>query len=160
MAIIWLDVWNSQNKTSAKRLINCCFNVGKYITTIRRANMNLGVLQCKKCQKQGHSTYVCKVQGSRYVKYNSPHLTEHHREFLQCCKANTKSNLSKLETKADKPCPHSFKCVNCKEDYQADPNLCPFWYYHFNKKQHSKKYAKIHNNQKQTINSVVNGLVV
>ena len=40
MAIIWLDVWDSQNRTNTKRLINHCFNVGKYIATICRANMN------------------------------------------------------------------------------------------------------------------------
>jgi len=51
MAIIWLDVWDSQNRTNTKRLINHCFNVGKYIATICRANMNLDIPQYKKCWK-------------------------------------------------------------------------------------------------------------
>ena len=82
MTIIWLNLWNSQNGTNAKRLINYYFNVGKYIATICEANMNLDVPQCKKCWKWGHSTYVCRVQGSKCVKYNRPHLTVHHRELL------------------------------------------------------------------------------
>ena len=81
MAIIWLDMWDSQNGTNTKRLINYCFNVGKYIITIYGTNMNLGVSQCKKCWKWGHLIYVYRVQGLKYVKYNGPHLTEHHREF-------------------------------------------------------------------------------
>ena len=82
MTIIWLNLWNSQDGTNAKRLINYYFNVGKYIATICEANMNLDVPQCKKCWKWGHSTYVCRVQGLKCVKYNGPYLTVHHRELL------------------------------------------------------------------------------
>ena len=47
MSIIWIDIWDIQNGSRAKRLINCCFNVSKYIATIQGANMNPRVLQCK-----------------------------------------------------------------------------------------------------------------
>ena len=40
MLIIWIDIWNVQSGSKAKSLINRCFNVGKYIATIQRANMN------------------------------------------------------------------------------------------------------------------------
>jgi len=40
IAIIWLNIWDSQNRMNTKRLINHCFNVGKYIATIHGANMN------------------------------------------------------------------------------------------------------------------------
>jgi len=43
MAIIWIDIWDFQNGTKAKSIINRCFNFGRYITTIRGTNMNLGV---------------------------------------------------------------------------------------------------------------------
>ena len=49
MSIIWIDIWDVQSRTNAKMLINRCFNVGKYIATIRGANMNPGVPQCKNC---------------------------------------------------------------------------------------------------------------
>ena len=51
MSIIWIDIWDVQSSNKAKGLINQCFNVSKYITTIRGANMNLGVPQCKNCWK-------------------------------------------------------------------------------------------------------------
>jgi len=44
MAIVWLDIWDVQSGSKAKRLINHCFNVGNHIATIRGANMNLGML--------------------------------------------------------------------------------------------------------------------
>jgi len=51
IATIWLNMWDSQNKTNTKRLINYCFNVGKYITTIHRANIDPCISQCKKYWK-------------------------------------------------------------------------------------------------------------
>jgi len=49
MAIIWIDIWDTQSGVRAKDLINQCFNVRKYIATIREANANPGILQCKNC---------------------------------------------------------------------------------------------------------------
>ena len=51
MAIVWIDIWDVQSGHNAKMLINRCFNIGNYITTIQGENMNSGVLQCKKCWK-------------------------------------------------------------------------------------------------------------
>lgn len=34
MTIIWVDIWDVQSGTKAKYLINKCFNVGNYITTV------------------------------------------------------------------------------------------------------------------------------
>ena len=49
MAIVWIDIWNAQSGTKAKDLINRCLNVGSSIATIRGANTNPGVSQCKNC---------------------------------------------------------------------------------------------------------------
>jgi len=51
MAIVWLDIWDVQSRSKAKDLINRCFNIENYIATIRGANMNPGVPQCKNCWK-------------------------------------------------------------------------------------------------------------
>ena len=93
MSIIWLDIWDIQSSSNAKMLINRCFNVRNYIVTIRDANMNPSIPQCKNCWKWGHTTFLCRIQEARYVKCNSPHKSEHHREFGWCCKANDKINL-------------------------------------------------------------------
>ena len=133
MSIVWLDIWDIQSGSNAKMLINRCFNIGNYIVTIQGANMNPGILQCKNCWKWGHATFLCRIQGAKCVKCNGLHKSEHHQEFGWCCKANTKINPPRLETKKREPCPHSFKCPNCCGDHQADSNQCLFWCHRFNR---------------------------
>ena len=141
----------------AKKLINYCLNINSFVVTIRGANMNPSVPQCKNCWKWGHTIFVCHLQGVRCLKCNSPHKTEHHCHFAWCCKANFKINPSWLETKQDKLYPHFFKCINCKGDYQANFNSCPFWRHCFNKEWHTKKYQEIRDFRAQSIHSIMNG---
>ena len=121
-------------------------NISSFIATVRGTNMNPDVLQYKNCWKWSHMVGVCHIQGSKYVRCNGPHLTEQHHHFTWYCKANEKTNPLRLETKKGKPCPHTFKCLNCKGEHQADSYNCSFWKYHFHKKWHSKEYAKIWDN--------------
>ena len=81
MAIVWIDIWDVQSGRNAKLLINRCFNVGNYIATVRGATMNPSVPQCKNCWRWGHSTFSCHIQGTKCIKCNGPHKSEHHREF-------------------------------------------------------------------------------
>ena len=137
-------------------LINRCFNVGNYIATIRGANMNPGIPLCRNCWKWEHSTFSCRIQGTKCVKCNGPHKSEHHRKFRWCCKANAKSNPPRLKTKKDELCLHAFKCSNCQGDHQADSNQYPFWKHQFNREWHQKKYIKIWENWVKSILSEAN----
>jgi len=123
---------------------------------VRGANMNPGTPQCKNYWKWEHTVGVCHIQGSKYAKCNGPHLTDNHRDFAWCCKANDKLNPSRLETKKGKLCPYSFKCINCKSSHVADSVECPFWKHHFNKEWHSKEYAKLQEARRTSIHSSVN----
>ena len=143
IAIIWLDIWDVQSNSNARGLINRCLNVGSHITTIQCVNMNLGVPQCKNYWKWDHTTFSCRAQESKCVKCNGSHKTEHYQQFAWCCKTNFKINLLRLKTKQNEPCFYTFKCLNYKDDYQADSNLCPFWKHQFNRKWYSKKYQKL-----------------
>ena len=143
MAIIWINIWDTQNSFKAKSIINWHFNMGSFIATVYDANMNPGVLQCKKGWKWGHTVGVWHIQGSKCIKCNGPHQTVHHCHFTWCCKANKKTNPLRLETKKGNPCPHTFKCLNCKDDHQANSTKSAFWKHRFNKKWHTKEYAKI-----------------
>ena len=49
MAIIWIDIWNSQNSSLAKKIINRSFNIESFIVSVRGTNINSGILQCKNC---------------------------------------------------------------------------------------------------------------
>ena len=140
-------------------LINRCFNVGNYIVTIWGANMNPGIPQCKNCWKWGHSTFSCRIQGAKCVKYNSLYKSEHHCKFGWYCKANAKTILPRLETKKGKPCLYSFKCSNCRGEHQVDSNQCLFWRYSFNREWHQKKYIEIWDNRAKSIHSEANSSI-
>ena len=49
MAVVWVDIWDSQSSSSVKNIINRHFNIGQFIATIKGTNINLGVPQCKNC---------------------------------------------------------------------------------------------------------------
>ena len=81
MAIVWINIWDTQNGSSAKKVINYQFNISSYIATVHSVNMNPEVPQYKNCWKWGHTARVCCIQEAKCIKCNSPHLTEHHRHF-------------------------------------------------------------------------------
>ena len=49
MATIWFDIWDTQNGSKAKSLINHSFNLGRHIIIVRATNMNPGISQCHNC---------------------------------------------------------------------------------------------------------------
>ena len=133
MAIVWIDIWDNQNGNNTKKIINRCFNVGNIVTMVRGANINPSIPQCKNCWKWDYLAGVCRIQGSKCTKYNGPHLMNNHQKFAWCCKANSKINLFRLETKKGELCPHLFKCLNYKEPHTTNSVKCPFWKHRFNK---------------------------
>ena len=157
MAIIWFDIWDTQNGSKAKLLINHSFNLGRHIATVRATNMNPGVPQCHNCWKWGHSTFSCRAHGSRCQKCSGSHKLEHHRELAWCCKANPKSNPPRLKTAQGMPCPYSFKCINCKGEHMANDYKCLFWRNRFNRDWHSKKAQEAWETKANTICLAVGG---
>ena len=117
MSIIWIDIWNVQSGIKVKDLINRCFNIGSYIAMIRGVNINLEV-----SQYNNYTIFSCRIQGFKCIKYKKPHKSKHHCYFTWCCKANLKTNPSRLKTKQEELCSHSFKYLNCHGNYQADSN--------------------------------------
>jgi len=47
IAIVRIDIWDSQSGSTAKKLINCCFNISSFVATIHGANINSSVSQYK-----------------------------------------------------------------------------------------------------------------
>jgi len=48
---IWIDIWDTQNRSNTRKIINRYFNIESFIAMVCRANMNLDVPQCKNCWK-------------------------------------------------------------------------------------------------------------
>ena len=61
MAIIWINIWNMQNGTNTKKVINWRFNISSFITTVQSVNMNPGIPQCKNYWKWGYIGGVCHI---------------------------------------------------------------------------------------------------
>ena len=141
MAVVWVDIWDSQSGSLVKNIINRRFNIGRFIATVKGTNINPGVPQCKNCWKWGHSTLSCCSHISRCAKCYGAHITEHYREKAWCCMENKKLNC--LATKEGKLCPHAFKCMNCKEDHQADSYSCLYWRNCFNREWHGRKQQEL-----------------
>ena len=126
MSVIWIDIWDSQKGSKGKMLINRSFNFERHTATVQGTAMHSGVAQCGNCWRWGHPTHVCRAQGAKCQKCGGPHRVENHRLLAWCCKANPKSNPPREATAAGAPCPHTFKCLNCRGDHAADDNKCPF----------------------------------
>ena len=133
MSVIWIDIWDSQKGTKGKTLINRSFNFGCHTATIWGTAMHPGVAQYHNCWHWGHSTHACRTQGAKCQKCGGPHRMENHRSMAWCCKANSKSNPSRETTANSAPCPHTFKCLNCKGEHSANDTKCPFWCHRFDK---------------------------
>ena len=68
---------------------------------------------------------MCHGHRARYIKCNGLYKLEYYRDIVWCCKTNFMINMPRLKIKKSKPCSHSFKCVNCKNKYQANSNIYP-----------------------------------
>ena len=155
MSVIWIDIWDSQKGSKGKTLINRSFNFERHTATVRGTAMHPRVAQCRNCWRWGHPTHACRAQGAKCQKCGGPHRIENHRLLAWCCKANPKSNPPREATTDGVPCPHTFKCLNCKGDHSADDNKCPFWCHCFDKQWHSNKAAEVHSGRAS--HSTVNG---
>jgi len=114
ISVIWIDIWDSQKGSKGKTLINCSFNFGRHTATVRGTAMHPRVAQYRNCWCWEHPTHACRAQGAKCQKYGGPHRVENHRSMAWYCKANPKSNPPREATAVGAPCPHTFKCLNCK----------------------------------------------
>jgi len=143
MSVIWIDIWDSQKGSKGKTLINRSFNFGRHTATVRGTAMHPGVAQCCNYWRWGHPTHACRAQGAKCQKCGGPHRVENHRSMAWYCKANPKSNPPRETTANGAPCPHTFKCLNCKGKYSADDTKCLFWRHCLDKQWHSNKTAEL-----------------
>ena len=66
IAIIQINIWDFQNNTETKKLINKCFNIEQYIIIIRETDINLDIPQYKIYWKWGHTTFAYYTHGTKY----------------------------------------------------------------------------------------------
>ena len=70
LAVIWINIWDLQNSSKTKFIINCWFNVEHFIVTVCSTNINSGILYCKNCWKWEHSTFVSRSLTVDFVYFH------------------------------------------------------------------------------------------
>ena len=142
-ATVYFNVWDSQSGARAKRLINKRIMIHGHECFIRAAAANPGVPLCQRCWKWGHPTKACRGR-VRCPICGEPHTEEEHRHVAGCCKGNPGANPPVPPTPSGEPCPHSFRCLNCrKEGHSVMNRKCPFWSARFDRAKVDALYAKV-----------------
>ena len=94
IAVIWINIWDFQNDTKEKMLINRCFNISQHIVIIRGINMNSGISQGKNCWKWKYITFTCCIHRFKCQKYNGLYKIKHYKDIAWYCKVTFKTNHS------------------------------------------------------------------
>ena len=97
MFVIQIDIWDFQKGFKSKMLINCSFNFGHHTAIVRKIAMYPGVAQCCNCWCQRYPIHACHTQGTKCQKCSGLYRVENYRLLAWCCKANSKSNLSRTK---------------------------------------------------------------
>ena len=137
--------------------MNRSFNVGQHIATIWGTNINPGIPQYKNYWSWDYTTFTCQAHGIKCPKCNRLHKLKHHHDMRWYCKYNFKINPPRLKTPKNVPYTHSFKCINYKEEYQANNTSCSFWKHWFNWDWHNKKSQELQDIKANSVYSVMNG---
>jgi hypothetical protein len=130
---VWFNLWDLQNGKRAVPLVNRWINIGGWTSTIRATSMHPGMPQCHNCWCWGHPTHKCYTHVLCCPKCGGAHCLENHRSHGSCCKAHPKMNPPREATAVREPCTHTFKCLNCKGDHQADDYKCPYFQSRFDR---------------------------
>ena len=79
MTIIWIDIWDIQNGSNAKKVINRWFNIGSFIAIVHETNMNPDIPQYKNCWKWRH---IAGVVATPRPMFNSSTSGKSHRRDI------------------------------------------------------------------------------
>ena len=122
---VFFDIWDSQQGSRARTLNDARIIINSTECFVKPAPARHVVPLCPSCWRWGHSRPSCRGR-TRCPKCGEPHTLEEHRQHASCCKENAK--IKQTATPADAPCPHTFRCLNCRRDtHHAHERKCVFW---------------------------------
>jgi hypothetical protein len=59
MAVVFMDIWDSQNGINLRNLVNKVYHIGGKLIKVEYVRPREFVLQCQKCWKWNHGTKAC-----------------------------------------------------------------------------------------------------
>jgi hypothetical protein len=120
MAVVFVDVWDSQNGICTKNLVNKIYHIGGKLIKLEYVRQREFVPQCQKCWSWTHGTNRCRINHQLCARCGQPHRTQNHHEFATCCRSLRKNGEFKGT------CEHKLKCLNCKGEHTADSSKCVY----------------------------------
>ena len=141
--MVFFNIWDSQQGSQAKALIDRPITIMGYRCFIHAAHANPGVPICTRCHRWGHAVSSCWAPQHQCPACSSPHSIDEHRVAAGCCKGNPNVNPPVLPTPRNQPCPHSARCPNCRGHHLATAMACPFWRHRFDRNWIVAKYSKV-----------------
>ncbi|KAF9470544.1 hypothetical protein BDN70DRAFT_909506 [Pholiota conissans] len=140
---VYFNIWDSQQGSAAKSLIDKTLLFGKKACFIRAAAANPGTPLCTRCWRWGHPIKACKASQPRCAICARPHEKEIHRLYCGLCKGDPKHDPLIPKTPGDQPCPHPPRCPNCNGEHAATDWKCKFWSHRFDREWIVAKYAEV-----------------
>ena len=140
----YFNIWDSQNGSNARRLINQSVFINGTLCRIAPAAASPGVSLCTRCWRWGHPAKFCRARLLTCPKCGGPHEESQHRHMASCCKGHPKATPPIPPTPADVlACPHTDRCPSCSGPHSATSSKCPFWKHRFDREWIEAKYSEV-----------------
>jgi hypothetical protein len=85
MAVVFMDIWDSQNGINSRNLVNKVYHIGGKLIRVEYARPREFVLQCQKCWKWNHGTKACRLNHVKCARCGAGHRVENHNQHSTCC---------------------------------------------------------------------------
>jgi hypothetical protein len=132
MAVVFMDVWDSQNGFNTSNIVNKMYHLGGKLIHIEYARPREFVPQCQKCWLWTHSTKGCRINHQKCARCHGGHQTENHNMYGYCCNEERKKLGHPVK------CEHKARCVNCKGEHKSNSFKCIYKKHQNNSKWHSQ----------------------
>jgi hypothetical protein len=120
MAVVFMDVWDSQNGFHMCNIVNKIYHIGGKLIKVEYARPREFVPQCQKCWRWNHSTKGCHLNHERCARCGGGHCTANHNFHVTCCGEERK------KTGIVGKCQHKLQCINCKGEHLSNDKKCVY----------------------------------
>jgi hypothetical protein len=133
MAVVFMDIWDSQNGINSKNLVNKVYHIGGKLIRVEYARPREFVPQCQKCWKWNHGTKACRLNHIKCARCGAGHRVENHNQHTTCCSEIRKQTDDRVE------CAHKIWCLNCKGEHMANDKKCVYKRHENNRSWHDRR---------------------
>jgi hypothetical protein len=120
MAVVFMDIWDSQNGINSRDLVNKVYHIGGKLIKVEYARPREFVPQCQRCWNWNHGMKVCRLNHIKCARCGAGHQIKNHNHYATCCSEIGKQTDNRVE------CAHKIRCLNCKGEHVANDKKCVY----------------------------------